>query len=120
MAIIFAVVGGGAVVGIATYDDHSDHSDHSDYSDYYNHSDYSDYAVRQERRRQELSSNIERQEIFQFHNSVIPDFQFGKNIFPYIFLSVIFLCMLIPDFINLRFFMPFGILQTLPAVTAKI
>ena len=44
MAVIFAVVGGGAVIGIATADPYSDHSDYS------NHSDYSDAAERKRRR----------------------------------------------------------------------
>lgn len=47
MAVIFAVVGGGAIVGIATTDPYSDHSDYSDYDDYIN---YSDAAERRRRR----------------------------------------------------------------------
>lgn len=50
MAIIFAVVGGGAIVGIANSDSHSDYSDHSDYSNYGNYSNYSDAAERRRRR----------------------------------------------------------------------
>lgn len=50
MAVIFAVVGGGAVVGIATADPYSDYSDYSDYySDYSNYSNYSDAAERRQR-----------------------------------------------------------------------
>lgn len=47
MAVIFAVVGGGAIVGIATSDPYSDHSD---YSNYGNYSNYSDAAERSKRR----------------------------------------------------------------------
>ena len=47
MAIIFAVVGGGAVVGIATSDPYDDYSD---YSNYGNYSNYSDAAERRRRR----------------------------------------------------------------------
>lgn len=50
MAIIFAVVGGGAIVGIANSDSHSDYSDHSDYNNYGNYSNYSDAAERRRRR----------------------------------------------------------------------
>jgi len=50
MAVIFAVVGGGAIVGIATADPYSDYSDHSDYSDYGDYSNYSDAAERRKRR----------------------------------------------------------------------
>lgn len=46
MAVIFAVVGGGAIVGIAN----TDYSDHSDYSNYGDYSDYSDAAERRRRR----------------------------------------------------------------------
>ena len=51
MAVIFAIVGGGAVVGIATtdVDDHSDYSDYTNYS-YDDYSDYSDAAERRQRR----------------------------------------------------------------------
>ena len=55
MAIIFAVVGGGAVVGIATTDPYSDHSDYSNYSNY---SNYSDAAERRARRRKEKEKEI--------------------------------------------------------------
>lgn len=60
MAVIFAVVGGAAVIGIAGSDTNT-HSDYSDYyySDYSNHSDYSDAAVRRERKRNELNKNID-------------------------------------------------------------
>ena len=53
MAVIFAIVGGGAVVGIATtdVDDHSDYSDYTNYS-YDDYSDYSDAAERRQRRLQ--------------------------------------------------------------------
>lgn len=47
MAVIFAVVGGGAVIGIATSEPYSDHSD---YSNYDNYSDYSDAEERRRRR----------------------------------------------------------------------
>lgn len=47
MAVIFAVVGGGAIVGIASSDPYSDYSNYSDYGDY---SDYSDAAERRRRR----------------------------------------------------------------------
>lgn len=47
MAVIFAVVGGGAVLGIATSPDYGDYGDHSDHSDY---SNYSDEAERRQRR----------------------------------------------------------------------
>lgn len=52
MAVIFAVVGGGAVVGIATtpVPGDSNYSDHSDYSNYDNYSNYSDAAERRRRR----------------------------------------------------------------------
>lgn len=60
MAVIFAVVGGGAVLGIATADSGS-YSDHSDYSNYDNYSDYSD-AVERERRRREARKQEIRQE----------------------------------------------------------
>lgn len=50
MAVIFAVVGGGAIVGIANTDPYSDYSDHSDYSNYGNYSNYSDAAERRRRR----------------------------------------------------------------------
>ena len=50
MAIIFAVVGGGAVVGIATSDPYDDYSNYSDYSNYGNYSNYSDAAERRRRR----------------------------------------------------------------------
>lgn len=50
MAVIFAVVGGGAIVGIANSDPYSDYSDHSDYSNYGNYSNYSDAAERRKRR----------------------------------------------------------------------
>ena len=56
MAVIFAVVGVGAVIGIA--EDYSNHSDYSDYSDYSNHSDYSDAAIRQAMRVQAQQSSI--------------------------------------------------------------
>lgn len=50
MAVIFAVVGGGAIVGIANSDPYSDYSDHSDYSNYGNYSNYSDAVERRKRR----------------------------------------------------------------------
>ena len=50
MAVIFAVVGGGAIVGIVSSDPYSDYSDHSDYSNYGDYSNYSDAAERRRRR----------------------------------------------------------------------
>ncbi|MGN1191043.1 MAG: hypothetical protein ACI4S0_00080 [Dorea sp.] len=50
MAVIFAVVGGGAIIGIANSDPYSDYSNHSDYSNYGNYSNYSDAAERRKRR----------------------------------------------------------------------
>lgn len=65
MAVIFAVVGGGAIVGIANSDPYSDHSD---YSNYGNYSNYSDAAERRNRRiaakEQEVKQGI--QEVNQF------------------------------------------------------
>lgn len=74
MAVIFAVVGGGAVLGIATADSGS-YSDHSDYSNYDNYSDYSDAAERERRRRearkQEIrqeAENVNQYKIMQVNN----------------------------------------------------
>lgn len=58
MAVIFAIVGGGAVVGIATSDPYSDYSNHSDYSNYGNYSNYSDAAERLKRRREAKEAEI--------------------------------------------------------------
>ncbi|KGN00182.1 hypothetical protein Z969_10050 [Clostridium novyi A str. 4570] len=58
MAVIFAVVGGGAVVGIATSDPYSDYSEYNDYSDYDNYSNYSDAAERRKRRFDEKTREI--------------------------------------------------------------
>lgn len=44
MAVIFAVVGGGAVIGIASYDDYSAHHEYSDWGE------YNDAAERKRRR----------------------------------------------------------------------
>ena len=49
MAVIFAVVGGGAVVGIATTPTSGD-SGYDDYDDYDNYGNYSDAAERKQRR----------------------------------------------------------------------
>lgn len=57
MAVIFAVVGGGAVVGIAT--SYSDYSNYYDYSDYDNYSNYSDAAERRKRRIEEKTREID-------------------------------------------------------------
>ena len=56
MAIIFAVVGGGAVVGIATTD--TSHSDYSEYDNYDDYSNYSDAAERQRRRKEEREREL--------------------------------------------------------------
>lgn len=56
MAVIFAVVGGGAVVGIATSDPYSDYSDYSDYGDYSDYSNYSNYSDAAERRQRQIQS----------------------------------------------------------------
>lgn len=53
MAVIFAVVGGGAVVGIATSDPYSDYSDHSDWDE------YSDAAEKRRRRIEAKNKEIE-------------------------------------------------------------
>lgn len=73
MAVIFAVVGGGAVVGIATTDPYSDYSDHSDYSNYDNYSNYSDAAERQRRRREEKERELNglKCEINQYKSSSV-------------------------------------------------
>ncbi len=49
MAVIFAVVGGGAVVGIATSDPYSDHA-------YYDWDDYSNYSNAAEKRRRRIEA----------------------------------------------------------------
>lgn len=56
MAVIFAIVGGGAVVGIATTDTDS-YSDYSNYS-YGDYSDYSDAAERRRRRMEQRKREI--------------------------------------------------------------
>lgn len=61
MAVIFAVVGGGAVIGIATSDPYSDYSDYDDYSNYDNYSNYSDAAERRRRRLEDKKYEIENQ-----------------------------------------------------------
>ena len=63
MAVIFAVVGGGAVVGIATADPYDDYSNYGDYSNYDNYSNYSDAAERRARRRREKEREIEEDSI---------------------------------------------------------
>ncbi len=60
MAVIFAVVGGGAVIGIATTPGSGD-SSHSDYDDYGNYSNYSDAAERRQRRREAKRTEIDNQ-----------------------------------------------------------
>ena len=55
MAVIFAVVGGGAVLGIDTSPDYGDYGDHSDHSDY---SNYSDEAERRQRRIEDKKREI--------------------------------------------------------------
>lgn len=55
MAVIFAVIGGGAVIGILSSDSGSDYGDYSEYSE------YSDAAVRRERRMKEKREEIENQ-----------------------------------------------------------
>ena len=55
MAVIFAVVGGGAVLGIATSPDYGDYGDHSDHIDY---SNYSDEAERRQRRIEDKKREI--------------------------------------------------------------
>ncbi len=74
MTIIFAVVGGAAVVGgIASSDSHSDYSNYSDYDDY---SNYSDVAVRRERRLNEINKNInsERKEAEVYINNELRNY----------------------------------------------
>jgi formyltetrahydrofolate synthetase len=62
MAVIFAVVGGGAVVGIATTPaEDSNYSDYSDYSNYGNYSNYSDAAERRQRRIENKKREIDSQ-----------------------------------------------------------
>ena len=58
--IVGAVVGGGAIVGIAVTP--GDYSDHSDYSNYDNYSNYSDAAERRRRRIAAKESEIKQQE----------------------------------------------------------
>lgn len=60
MAVIFAVVGGGAVVGIATTPASGD-SNYSDYSNYDNYSNYSDAAERRQRRIDDKKNEIKSQ-----------------------------------------------------------
>lgn len=50
MAVIFAIVGGGAIVGIANTDSYDDYDDYDDYSNYGDYSNYSDAAERRKRR----------------------------------------------------------------------
>lgn len=59
MAIIGAVVGAGAVYGIATADPHSDYSAHNDYDDYDDYDDYSDAAERRRRRQEAKEKEID-------------------------------------------------------------
>lgn len=63
MAVIFAVVGGGAVLGIATtpVPGDSNYSDYSEYDNYDNYSNYSDAAERRERRIKAKKSEISSQ-----------------------------------------------------------
>jgi formyltetrahydrofolate synthetase len=65
MAVIFAVVGGGAVVGIATTPTPGDsnYHDYSDYSDYDNYSNYSDAAERRQRRIENKKREIDSQKV---------------------------------------------------------
>lgn len=60
MAVIFAVVGGGAVVGIATTPSSGD-SYYGDYSNYDNYSNYSDAAERRQRRIDAKKNEIDSQ-----------------------------------------------------------
>lgn len=60
MAVIFAVVGGGAVVGIATTPSSGD-SDYSNYSNYDNYSNYSDAVERKQRRMQAKQAEVDEQ-----------------------------------------------------------
>lgn len=55
MAIIGAIIGGGAIIGIATADEYSDYSN---YSDYDNYSNYSDAAERRKRRQTQKMGEI--------------------------------------------------------------
>lgn len=73
MAVVFAVVGGGAIVGIATSDPYSDHSDYSNYGDY---SNYSDAAERRSRRIAAKKEEIETTEqmIDQYKISKVNDY----------------------------------------------
>lgn len=57
MAIIFAVIGGGAVVGIANSDSHDKYLDYSEYH-YSDYSNYSDAAERRKRRIEAKNSEI--------------------------------------------------------------
>lgn len=68
MAVIFAVVGGGAVIGIATADPYSDYSNYSNYSNYDNYSNYSDAAERRRRRIDAKKREVEesRSEVNQY------------------------------------------------------
>jgi len=67
MAIIFAVVGGGAIVAIGassskknSYDDYDDYDDDDDYDDY---DDYDDEAERRRRRMARIKNDIESEKI---------------------------------------------------------
>lgn len=78
MAVIFAVVGGGAVVGIATTpvpgdSNYSDYDNYSNYSNYDNYSNYSDAAERQRRRREEKERELNglKCEINQYKSSSV-------------------------------------------------
>ena len=62
MAIIGAVVGAGAVYGIATTDPYDDYSNYSNYSDYDNYANYSDAAERRRRRQEEKKREISNKE----------------------------------------------------------
>lgn len=64
MAVIFAVVGGGAVLGIATSPDYGDYGDHSDHSDY---SNYSDEAERRQRRIEDKKREINSKNLMLIH-----------------------------------------------------
>ena len=81
MAVIFAVVGGGAIIGIANSDSH-DYSDYEDYEDYGDYSNYSDAAERRKRRmdakKKEIAQDI--QEINQYKIDRVNDFLKNKKL----------------------------------------
>lgn len=79
MAVIFAVVGGGAVIGIASS---GSHSDHSDYSNYGNYSNYSDAAERRKRRIAAKEDEVkqETQEVNQYKINRVNDYLKNQQI----------------------------------------